>query len=535
MDTLIVGGRVVDGTGNPWRWADVGLTGDRITEVAPPGRLDRANARDVIDAVGHVVCPGFIDIQSHSLIPLLTDGRSLSKVTQGVTTEIMGELWTPAPFGGLRRSPFLAGFGRVSDEDEARARQWTRFRHWLEAVAATGVAVNIGSFLGGATIREFAMGWRMGPPNSDELAIMRRVVAEAMEDGAFGIAPALIYPPNSFSTDDELTACAQIVGDYGGVYVVHLRSEGDTFLEALATTIELGRETGAAVEIYHLKATGRANWPKIPLAIDMIDRARASGVDITANMYPYVASGTGLAAALPDWAQADGQLEANLRDPATRRRIREAILDTGSRGVMAGPEGVLCVGLRLPEHQAFVGTSLAEIAVARRQEWPDTLMDLVLAEGPWASAIYFMMTEDNLRLQLQQPGIKISTDAGGLDPMQRGGVLVHPRAYGTYPRVLGRYVRDEGVISLEHAVRAMTSAVADRLGLLDRGQVRPGLLADLVIFDPATIIDHATFTEPHQLSTGVRDVWVNGRRVLRDGQHTGDRPGRLVHGPGRRG
>jgi dihydroorotase/N-acyl-D-amino-acid deacylase len=356
---------------------------------------------------------------------------------------------------------------------------------------------------------------------------MCRLVAEAMEDGAFGIAPALIYPPNSYSPDEELTECAAVVGRYGGVYIVHIRSEGDQLLESLAATVELGRRADVAVEIYHLKATGRTNWHKIPQAIELIDRARADGVDIAANMYPYIASGTGLAAAMPDWAQADGKLADNLRDPATRARIREGIVDTGSRGVMAGPEGVLCVGLRQPENQPFVGQTLAEIAAAKGQAWPDTLMDLVLAEGPWSSAIYFMMTEDNLKLQLRQPWIKVSTDAGGLDPARRGGVLVHPRAYGTYPRVLAKYVREEGVIALEHAIRIMTSAVADRLGLHDRGQVRPDMHADVVIFDPATVSDRATFTEPHQLSVGIRDVWVNGGRVLANGEHTGALPARL--------
>jgi dihydroorotase/N-acyl-D-amino-acid deacylase len=535
MDLLITGGRVIDGSGNPWCYADVAVTGDRISHMAPPGRLDPAGARETIDATGQVVCPGFIDIQSHSIIPFLTDGRSLSKVTQGVTTEIMGELWTPAPFGGLSRSPFFPGFGRVEPEDERRARGWTRFHHWLEDQAARGAAVNFGSFLGGATVREHATGWTMGPPSVDELAVMRRLVAEAMADGAFGLAPALIYPPSSYSTDEELTELARVVGRAGGIYIVHLRSEGDRFLEALATTIELGRQAAVPVEVYHLKATGRRNWPKIPEAITTIDRARAEGVDIAADMYPYIASGTGLAAAMPDWAQAEGRLADNLRDPATRARIREEILDTGSRGVMAGPEGVLVVGLRRDEHQALNGKTLAQIAAERGEEWPDTLMSLVEAEGPWAAAIYFMMTEANLALQLRQPWIKISTDAGGLDPERRGGVLVHPRAYGTYPRVLGHYVRDQGVIPLEDAVRKMTSAVADRLGLRDRGQVRPGLAADLVVFDPATVRDHATFTQPHQFSTGIRDVWVNGTRVLKEGAHTGALPGRPVYGPARAG
>lgn len=535
MDLLITGGRLIDGTGNPWCLADIAVTGDRISHVAPPGRLERANARLVVDATNQVVSPGFIDIQSHSIIPLLTDSRSLSKVTQGVTTEIMGELWTPAPFGGQRRSPFLEGFGQVEPAIEELARGWQRFGAWLEYLGQRGTAVNIGSFVGGATIREYAMGWRMGDPGPDELALMRRITAESMADGAFGIAPALIYPPNSYSPDHELTDVARVVGRSGGIYIVHLRSEGERLLEALADTIELARQANVIVEIYHLKATGRPHWSKMAQAIEMIDRARADGVDIAANMYPYIASGTGLAAALPDWAQAEGRLAETLRDPVSRARVRAGILEPASRGRLAGPEGVLVAGLRRPEHAALNGRTLAEIAEQRQQEWPDTLMDLVLAEGPWAAAIYFMMSEENLRLQVRQPWIKISTDAGGLDPARGGTLLVHPRAYGTYPRVLARYVRDEGIITLEEAVRKMTSAVADRLGLRDRGQVRPGMLADLVIFDPARVQDHATFTAPHQLSTGIRDVWVNGVAVLRDGQHTGAQPGRPVYGAGRSG
>ena len=533
MDVLIRGGQLIDGTGNPWSYADVGITGERITHVAPTGRIDPSMARTVVDATGHVVCPGFIDIQSHSILPLLSDGRSLSKVTQGVTTEIMGELWTPAPFGGKRTAPVLPGFGEINPDDDRRARGWTRFSDWLDHVVRRGSSVNFGSFLGGATVREYAMGWAMGEASADELNVMRRVVADAMEDGAFGIAPALIYPPNSYSSDDELIACADVVGHYGGTYIVHMRSEGEQFLESLAATIDLGRRAHVAVEIYHLKATGRPNWAKMPEAIAAIDRARADGVDVAANMYPYVASGTGLAAALPDWAQADGRLAENLRDPATRARIRAGILEPISRGSLAGPDGILVVGLRRPENRRWNGRTLAQIAVEREQEWPDTLMDLVASEGPWASANYFMMSEENLVLQMRQPWIKFSTDAPGLDPEQPSGILVHPRAYGTYPRILGRYVREQRVIPLEDAIRKMTSAVADRLGLRDRGQVRPGFYADVVVFDPATVTDRATFAEPHQLSVGIRDVWVNGQRVLANGVHTGSRPGRPVYGPGR--
>jgi len=533
MDVLIRDGRLVDGTGNPWSYADVGITGDRVTRVAPAGRLDPRTAETVVDATGLVVCPGFIDIQSHSILPLLSDGRSLSKVTQGVTTEIMGELWTPAPFGGKRVAPVLPGFGEITPEDEERARGWTRFAAWLDHVAARGASVNFGSFLGGATVREYAMGWAMGEASPDALNRMRQVVAEAMADGAFGIAPALIYPPNAYSSDEELIACAEVVGRSGGRYIVHLRSEGERFLESLAATIDLGRRAGVAVEIYHLKVTGRPYWSKMPGAIALIDRARADGVDVTATMYPYVASGTGLAAALPDWAQADGKLVENLRDPATRARIREGILAPSSRGSLAGPEGILVVGLRRPENRRWNGRTIAQIAAERERDWPDTLMDLVESEGPWASANYFLMSEENLTLQMRQPWITFSTDAPGVDPANPGGILVHPRAYGTYPRILGSYVRDQQVIPLEDAIRKMTSAVASRLGLRDRGQVQPGFFADVVVFDPNVVSDRASFADPHQLSVGVRDVWVNGQQVLANGVHTGARPGRPVYGPGR--
>lgn len=533
MDVLIRGGRLIDGTGNPWSYADVGITADRVSHVAPDGRIDPATAQTVVDATDQVVCPGFIDIQSHSILPLLSTGHSLSKVTQGVTTEIMGELWTPAPFGGKRVAPVLPGFGEISPEDEQRARGWTRFADWLDHVASRGASVNFGSFLGGATVREYARGWAMGEASADDLGVMRRIVAEAMEDGAFGIAPALIYPPNAYSSDEELIACAEVVGRYGGAYIVHMRSEGDKFLEALAATIDLGRRASVTVEIYHLKATGQPNWAKMTEAIAMIDRARADGVDVAANMYPYIASGTGLAAALPDWAQADGKLVDNLRHPQTRQRIREGILAPSSRGSLAGPEGILVVGLRQAENRRWNGWTLAQIAADRNLEWPDALMDLVAAEGPWASANYFLMSEENLALQMRQPWIKFSTDAPGVDPERPGGILVHPRAYGTYPRVLGRYVREQQVIPLEDAIRKMTSAVADRLGLRGRGQVQPGFFADVVVFDPATVLDRATFAEPHQLSVGIRDVWVNGQRVLANGTHTGALPGRPVYGPGR--
>lgn len=533
-DVLIAGAKVVDGTGNPWFYGDVALRGDRIARITPAGHLDRAMAREVVQAEGMVVCPGFIDIQSHSIIPFLTDRRSVSKVTQGVTTEIMGELWTPAPFGGQRISPFLSGFGVVSDTDEQRARQWHRFRDWIDYLADQGVSVNFGSFLGGGTVREYAKGWAMGDPSPEEVKTMCRVTAEAMEDGAFGVATALIYPPNSYSTDAELIEIARIVGQYGGVYISHIRSEGDRFLESLADTIRLGQQAKVPVEIYHLKATGQRNWAKMPQAIALITKARAEGVDIAADMYPYIASGTGLAATLPAWAFADDKLFENLRDPALRQRMYTEMLDAGNRVSLAGgPEGLLVVGLRKPENKMYAGKRLSEIATMRGQHWTETVMDLVLSEGPWIHTMYFMMSEDNLKLQLQQPWIKISTDAGGYDPDTPDLPLTHPRAYGTYPRVLGKYVREEQVIPLEDAIRKMTSSVATRLGLRYRGLLSEGYYADVVIFDPQIVSDRATFTHPHQTSIGIREVWVNGQRVLADGHHTGKFPGQPVYGPGR--
>ena len=542
LDVLIRGARVVDGTGNPWSYGDVAIAGPRIAAIAPAGRLPVESAREVVDATGLVVCPGFIDIQSHSIIPLMRDPTCLSKVTQGVTTEIMGELWTPAPFGGRIAHPFdstLAGaLGAPPPEWRQQAREWRRFRDWLETVADRGVSPNIGSFLAGGTLRRYARGMAMGPATADELATMRRVVAEAMADGAFGVSYALIYPPESYVGTDEIVEVCREVARHGGLYITHMRSEGDQLLEALEETLEIGRRAGLPVEIYHLKATGPQNWAKMAEVIARIDAARTAGLDVTADMYPYVASGTGLSAVLPGWAAAEGRLYDNLRDPAVRARIREELARAaaGEPGAMLArdPEAIMPIGFRLPEHGEYVGQRLAAIAAARGQAWVDTVLDLLAAEGQPISTIYFQMAEENVRSQLRQPWVKVSTDAGGVDPAwAEAEGPVHPRAYGTYPRVLGRYVREERVLPLEDAVRKMTSAVADRLGLRDRGLLRAGGYADVVVFDPATVGDRATFSAPHQLSVGVRDVWVNGVRVLRDGAHTGATPGMIVDGPGR--
>jgi len=535
-DVLIAGAKIVNGSGNPWFYGDVALAEGKIAAVAPVGRLDQAQAGEVVDAGGHVVCPGFIDIQSHSLVPLFTNGQSLSKVTQGVTTEILGEGWTPAPFGGRIDEP-LRGYFDLSDEMRATIRGWSRFGDWLRWLEGRGAAVNVGSFLGGGTLREFVKGWDTGESTPEELETMRRVVREAIEDGAFGVATALIYPPNSWTTDAELYETCRVIAEHGGVYITHMRSEADAFLEELEKTIDLGRQTGCPIELYHLKVGGSRNWHKMPMALEMITAARAEGIDITADMYPYIAGGTGLASALPPWAAEGGLLRERLRDPDMREKIRHEMMEpTGGwepLATLAGPEGVMIAELRSPANARFTGMRLSAIAEERKQHWIDCLMDLVLEEEIWIHAVYFMMTEENLPRQFEQPWMKISTDAAGLDPALHGNAVTHPRSYGTYTRVLGKYVRDDGVLTLEDAIRKMTSAVADRLTLRDRGLLREGMAADVVIFDPATVRDNATFEQPHQLSTGVRDVWVNGQRVLQDGAHTGNLPGQIVYGPGR--
>ncbi len=533
-DVLIVGAKIVDGTGSPWFYGDVALNGDTIAAVSPPGRIPRDNVGEVVEGTGKVVCPGFIDIQSHSLVPFYQDGRALSKVMQGVTTDILGELWTPAPFGG-RRQDALAGID-LDPALQAEARSWKRFADWITTYESRGVSVNVGSFVGGGTIREWACGWDAGDPTPDQLDEMRRITAEAMEDGAFGIAPALIYPPSSYSPDSELTACAEEVGKYGGLYIVHLRSEGDGFLESIAQTAQLSRDANCPVEIYHFKASGERNWAKIPQAIAAVDAARAEGIDITADMYPYVASGTGLNVLIPLWASEEGKFWDNLRDRDTRNRIRDEMLSplaaTGDFASTNRGDTVVPLGFKLEENRPFIGKTLSEISELRGQNWADAAIDLLLSENQRIATVFFSMNEDNLRLQLQQPWMKISTDAGGLNPATQTNP-VHPRAYGTYTRVLARYVREERILTLEDAIRKMTGAVADRLNIRDRGQIRAGFYADVLILDPATVGDRATFTDPHQLSVGIEQVWVNGKRVVQDGMHTDALPGRTLYGAGR--
>lgn len=545
--TLITNGRIMDGTGNPWFYADVLLQNDAIAAIEAPGSISPERADHIVDASNMVVSPGFIDIQSHSILPLLVDGRSLSKITQGVTTEIMGEFWTPAPFGGgIKDQWAIALVHRLEDAEQQhwheKSSNWSRFGTWLSDLEDHGVSVNVGSFVGGGTIREFGMGQMQGEPGPDQIAAMSKATAESMEDGAFGVATALIYPPNSYSSTAELTSVMEVVAAYNGVHITHMRSEGQRILEGLEETIGIGRDTGVVTEIYHLKAAGQPSWHHMPTVIERITAARAQGLDVSADMYPYRGSGTGLAASVPQWAAEGGKLQQNLNDPAVSRKMLDEMdfaLDHPDSEFehmadRAGAENVILAEFATAElAERFQGKTLAEAASALNLPMNEAILWLLRNDRSAIFTMYLGMSEDNLQIQFQQEWIKWGTDAGGVDPAwmaERG--LVHPRAYGTYPRILGHYARDLGWLTLEDAVRKGTSAVADRLGIRDRGTLRPGMKADVIVWDPATIIDHSEYTDPHHLSTGVREVWVNGDLVLTNGEHTGATPGRRVGGSG---
>ena len=521
-DLLFRGAQVIDGTGAPRFAGDVAVSGQWIALVENSSSRP-APARRVIDATDLVLCPGMIDIQSHSTCTLFDDGRCVSKISQGITTEIMGETWTPAPIGGGVTSPM------------GEHRGWPRFGQWLDAMVAHGVSPNVGSFLPAGNVRAYAMGMRLGSPTNAQRRLMHRVIAEAMEDGAFGLSCALIYPPDAYMSTEEIIDLCRMVARYGGTYITHLRSEGNKFLEAIEEAIHIAREADLSAEIYHLKASGQCNWPKMPKALARINAVRDGGMDLAANMYPYTATGTGLSTILPPWAAADGKLYDNLTDPNMRREIRDAVMhptsDWEPQLSVTGASHVVPIGLHRPENARYVGRPLNEIAQTMNREPVDAAICLLISERQRVFTRYHKMDERNIDLQMREPWVAFATDAPALSP-NNSNTPAHPRSYGTLPRILGNYVREQRVMTLEDAIGRNTGSVAAHLNLYDRGQLRRGAMADLVLLNPQTVRDRATFRSPHQLSEGIVGVWVNGCEVWNANGHTGATPGQAVRRSG---
>ena len=527
-DLILRGGVVFDGAGgSPYR-ADVAVDGDRIAAV---GDLSEATARRELDASGRAVTPGFVNVLSWATESLLIDGRALSDVTQGVTLEVFGEGWSMGPLNESMRAELAAG-GRFDVP-------WHTLGGYLEHLEARGVSPNVASFVGATTVRIHELDHADRAPEAEELGRMCALVREAMEEGALGVGSALIYAPGFYAATEELIALARASAAHGGRYATHMRSEGNRLQESVEEVIAIARASGSGAEIYHLKAAGRENWPKLGSVLERIEAVRAEGLDLTADAYPYVAGATGLDAAMPPWVQ-EGGFEAwtdRLRDPEVRARVAEEMRTPTDAWEnffhAAGPEHMLLVGFANPDLRSYVGRTLAEVAAERGTTPAETAMDLVVEDGSRVGTVYFLMAEEDVERVVAQPWVSFCSDAAA--PAPEGTFLdanPHPRAYGSFARLLARYVRERGVLTLEDAVRKLTWLPARTLKLRGRGLVMEGAFADLVVFDPATVADHATFEDPHQLATGFDHVLVNGTPVLVDGEHTGATPGRVVRGPG---
>jgi N-acyl-D-amino-acid deacylase len=529
-DLLVRGGTVYDGGGGPGIKGEVAIVGERIVYVGPkaPG-----SARRVIDATGKAVAPGFINMLSWSNESLLVDGRGQGELRQGVTLQVMGEGESMGPLTPQMKADLVAQQG-----DLRYPVEWTTLGEYLELLEKKDVSMNVASHVGAATARMMLLGSEDVDPTPAQLEAMQEVVRRAMEEGALGVGSSLIYVPGSFAETGELAALAATAARCGGIYATHMRSEGRGLLEAVDETIEISRRSGAPAEIYHLKAGGREYWPKMDEAIRRIEAARREGLRITADMYAYPAGATGLDAAMPPWVQAGGNAAwfARLRDPAVRRRVAAEMRsgDAGWENLMraaGGAENMLIVVLRKPELKKYIGKTLAEIARERGKSPEETAMDLVVKDESRVGTVYFLMSEDEVRRKLALPYMSFGSDGSAVSAE---GIFLksnlHPRSYGNFARVLGRYVRDERVVRLEDAIRRMTAHPAAVLNLADRGSLKEGYFADVVVFDPATIRDHATYTDPHRYATGVSHVVVNGVLALADGEPTAARPGRFVRG-----
>jgi N-acyl-D-amino-acid deacylase len=533
FDVIIKGGTVYDGTGRPPTRGDVGIKGDRIAAV---GNLSRATAPTVIDAKGLAVGPGFINMLSWSTESLIVDGRSQSEIRQGVTTEIMGEGWSMGPLNDSMKRQAVKEQGDIKYPIE-----WTTLADYLKYLEQRGVSPNVASFIGAATVRVYAIGEEDKQPTPAQLEVMRGLVRDEMEHGALGIGSSLIYAPAFYAKTDELIEMCKVAAQYKGKYISHMRSEGNQLIEGVEELLRISREAHIPAEIYHLKAAGRENWPKMDRVLRMVNEARREGLKITADMYTYPAGGTGLTACLPPWVL-DGGYEAlykRLQDSATRHKIGQEVKTPTDKWenlyLAAGsPQRVLLVGFKSEKLKPLTGKTLAEVARERGTDPIETIMNLILEDRSRVETIYFLMSEENIKKQLKYPWISLGSDEASQAPE---GVFLkanpHPRAYGNFARFLGHYVRDEHLMSLAEAVRRLSGLPATNLGLDHRGFIKEGMFADVVVFDPRTIIDKATFEKPHQYAAGMRHVFVNGVQVLRDGEHTNAKPGRALWGPGK--
>lgn len=534
-DIILRNGTLYDGSGDNPMTGDLGIQGDRIAAI---GDLGDASGTEELDVTGLAVAPGFINMLSWSVESLIEDGRSQSEIRQGVTLEIMGEGFS---FGPFSEDMVAAGTrGILGNHDIEYDVTWRTLGEYLEFLEKRGVSTNVASFVGTATIRIYTIGYDDRPPTPEELDKMRELVRLSMEEGAMGLSSALIYPPASYAETDELIELAKVTAEYNGLYISHIRSEANSILKALDEFFQILREAKIRGEIYHLKASGQANWHKLDEVITRIETAQADGLQVTADMYPYHFSGTGLNSLIPDWAH-DGGNDAMLerfKDPETRERIKADMniasddwenMWTDTRS----PDNVLLAGFKSAELKPLIGKTLGDVIRERGTTPEDTVMDLLIEDGGRIFCMYFTMSEDNIRKKAQLPWVSFCSDAESQATEGKFlGANPHPRAYGSFARVLGRFVRDEGLITLQEAVRRLTTLPASVLKIQERGGLKPGYFADIAVFDPNTIQDHATPTNPHQYATGMVHVFVNGEQVLKDGEHTGALPGRVVHGPG---
>jgi N-acyl-D-amino-acid deacylase len=533
-DLILRSGTIYDGSGGKPFVGDVAVRGDRIVKV---GTLGDTKATTEIDARGMAVAPGFVNMLSWATDSLIVDGRAQSDIRQGVTLEVMGEGWSMGPLNAAMKKESIEQQGDIRYDIT-----WTTLGEYLDFLEKRGIAPNIASFIGATTVRVHELGYDNRPPTPEELERMRALVRQAMDEGALGVGSSLIYAPAFYAKTDELVALCEEAGKSGGMYISHMRSEGNRFLEAIDELIDIARRAQVPAEIYHLKAAGRQNWGKLDAAIQKIEKARAAGVRVTADMYTYTAGATGLDAAMPPWVQ-EGGLQAwkeRMKDPAVRARLQKEMTtpsdDWENLLMAAGPENVLLIAFKSDALKPLTGKTLAEVAKMRGKTPEETAMDLVIEDDSRIGTIYFLMSEDNVRREIALPWVSFGSDAGA--PATEGVFLKssdHPRAYGNVARLLGRYVRDEKVIPLEEAIRKLTSLPTSNLKIRDRGLLKEGYYADLVVFNPGTVQDHATFEKPHQYATGVRDVFVNGVQVLKNGEPTGAAAGRVVRGPGWKG